>query len=58
MSDPLFDYSPSGASKTCRQCGTHYDLHGVDMEDSIPPVGDGCDECDPDYDDPDQLGVA
>lgn len=38
--------SPSGASATCSECGTVYDLHGV-SSDELPPVGDGCDVCAP-----------
>lgn len=37
--------TPSGASAVCPKCGTIYDLHGVDIEDSTPPVGDGCEYC-------------
>jgi len=43
--DDTFEYSPSGASKTCRHCGTIYDLHAVDISDYCPPVGDGCKHC-------------
>lgn len=45
--------SSSGATSTCMKCGTIYDNHGVDIEDMIPRVGDGCNFCDPqeDHDD-------
>ena len=42
--------SPSGASETCSECGTIYDRHYVDVEDYVPPVGDGCEHCDPEFD--------
>lgn len=46
-----FIISPSGASKTCAYCGTIYDIHAVDLSDSVPPVGDGCSFCAPEMDD-------
>ena len=42
--------SPSGASETCSECGTIYDGHYVDVSDYVPPVGDGCEHCDPEFD--------
>jgi hypothetical protein len=38
--------SPSGASLICCHCGTIYDNHPLVGE--VPPVGDGCEYCDPD----------
>lgn len=49
MSDD-FMTSPSGATITCRHCGTQFDNHGVDLSEMIPPVGDGCAICDPEDD--------
>jgi hypothetical protein len=50
----VFDVSPSGASMTCRYCGTIYDRHWVDLSDAVPPLGDGCDQCSPFEDDEDE----
>lgn len=49
MSDPaaLFERSPSGHSMTCRACGTIYDTSSSYDLNAIPPVGDGCDACQP-----------
>jgi len=35
----------------CKYCGTIYDTSGVDIEDQIPPIGDGCEYCDPEIED-------
>jgi hypothetical protein len=40
-----FTISPSGATETCRFCGTQYDTHHNVGE--VPPVGDGCAMCAP-----------
>lgn len=48
--EPTFERSPSGATLTCRFCGTQYDNFAVDESDYVPPVGDGCDKCDPQID--------
>ena len=32
----------------CIHCGTIYDESAVDMSDYVPPVGNGCEICDPD----------
>lgn len=43
--DPaVLERSPSGATASCRFCGTTYDLHGV-SSDELPPIGDGCERC-------------
>jgi len=47
MDEEIFIQSESGATLTCRHCGTQYDNWGIDIEDQIPPVGDGCDYCTP-----------
>lgn len=39
----------TGAFGVCPYCRTAYDLWGVDAEDIVPPVGDGCDYCDPEH---------
>lgn len=39
----VYDKSPSGATLTCRYCGSMYDNH-PEVGD-VPPVGDGCDMC-------------
>jgi hypothetical protein len=41
----VFDLSPSGATETCRYCGTMYDTH-INVG-YVPPYGDGCEKCSP-----------
>lgn len=42
---PQMIKSDSGATMTCSECGTVYDNYGVDIEDYVPPYGDGCNFC-------------
>ena len=49
--EETFTISPSGASATCNHCGTVYDRHAVDILEVCPPLGDGCEHCDPEPED-------
>lgn len=48
MTDPQMIVSDSRATITCSECGTIYDNYAVDLSDYVPPLGDGCDFCNPD----------
>jgi hypothetical protein len=42
----VFEYGPSGQTKTCKFCGTTGDRYpATDIDDRVPPHGDGCEKC-------------